>query len=38
VPEPQDNMPDADSAPADPATGPPPAVDVDAIEVPAMPS
>jgi hypothetical protein len=38
VPGPQDNMPDADSAPADPATGPPPAVDVDAIEVPAMPS
>jgi hypothetical protein len=38
VPEPQENMPDAESAPAEPATGVPPAVDVDAIEVPAKPS
>lgn len=38
VPEPQDNMPDPESAPAAPARGPPPAVDVDAIEVPSMPS
>jgi hypothetical protein len=37
-PEPQENMPDAESAPANPATGPPPAVDVAAIEVPAKPS
>jgi hypothetical protein len=34
VPGPQDNMPDADSAPARPATGGPPEIDLDAIEVP----
>jgi Right handed beta helix region len=38
VPEPQENMPDPESAPAAPASGPPRAVDVDAIEVPSMPS
>jgi hypothetical protein len=37
VPEAQENMPDAESAPANPATGMPPAVDLDAIEVPARP-
>jgi Right handed beta helix region len=34
VPGPQDNMPDADTAPARPATGGPPEIDLDAIEVP----
>jgi Right handed beta helix region len=34
VPGPQDNMPDADSAPARPATDGPPEIDLDAIEVP----
>jgi Right handed beta helix region len=34
VPGPQDTMPDADTAPARPATGGPPDVDLDAIEVP----
>jgi nitrous oxidase accessory protein NosD len=38
VPGPQDNMPDADSAPARPATGGPPEIDLDAIEVPERPS
>jgi hypothetical protein len=38
VPEAQENMPDADSAPASPATGMPPSVDLDAIEVPDTPS
>jgi Right handed beta helix region len=38
VPDPQENMPDVESAPANPATGPPPTVDVAAIEVPARPS
>ncbi|HEX6417350.1 MAG TPA: right-handed parallel beta-helix repeat-containing protein [Acidimicrobiales bacterium] len=38
VPEPQENMPDAATAPARPATGMPPAVDLDAIEVPSKPS
>ncbi len=38
VPEPQESMPDAESAPAAPATDVPPAVDLDAIEVPAKPS
>jgi hypothetical protein len=37
VPGPQDNMPDADSAPARPATGGPPEIDLDAIEVPSRP-
>jgi hypothetical protein len=37
VPGPQDNMPDADRAPASPATGGPPEVDLDAIEVPERP-
>jgi Right handed beta helix region len=37
VPGPQDNMPDADSAPARPATGGPPEIDLDAIEVPERP-
>ena len=37
VPEAQENMPDADSAPAAPATGLPPEVDLDAIEVPEHP-
>jgi hypothetical protein len=37
VPEAQENMPDAESAPANPATGMPPAVDLDDIEVPARP-
>jgi nitrous oxidase accessory protein NosD len=36
-PEPQENMPDAETAPADPATGMPPEVDLDAIEVPNRP-
>lgn len=36
VPEPQDNMPDADSAPWEKA-GKPPTIDVDAIEVPEKP-
>jgi Right handed beta helix region len=34
VPEAQENMPDADSAPARPATDGPPEIDLDAIEVP----
>ena len=38
VPEAQDNMPDAESAPARPATDVPPSVDLDAIEVPDKPS
>jgi hypothetical protein len=38
VPDDQENMPDADTAPAAPATGLPPSIDVDAIEVPAKPS
>jgi hypothetical protein len=38
VPGLQDNMPDADSAPARPATGGPPEIDLDAIEVPSRPS
>jgi hypothetical protein len=38
VPGAQDNMPDAGTAPADPATRMPPAVDIDAIEVPDKPS
>jgi Right handed beta helix region len=38
VPGEQENMPDAATAPADPATGMPPSVDVDAIEVPSRPS
>jgi hypothetical protein len=38
VPGPQESMPDADTAPARPATDVPRAVDVDAIEVPAKPS
>ena len=38
VPEAQENMPDADSAPARPATDGPPEIDLDAIEVPARPS
>ena len=38
VPEPQENMPDAESAPARPATGEPPSVDLDAIEVPSKTS
>ena len=38
VPEAQENMPDADSAPARPATDGPPEVDLDAIEVPERPS
>jgi hypothetical protein len=37
-PEPQENMPDAETAPADPAVDMPPSVDVDAIEVPDKPS
>lgn len=37
VPEPQKNMPDAEDAPARPATGMPPEVDLDAIEVPEKP-
>ncbi len=37
VPAPQQNMPDADSAPARPATDQPPDVDLEAIEVPARP-
>ncbi|HET9608074.1 MAG TPA: right-handed parallel beta-helix repeat-containing protein [Acidimicrobiales bacterium] len=37
-PEPQETMPDADTAPARPATGMPPTVDLDAIEVPSRPS
>jgi hypothetical protein len=37
VPEPQETMPDAETAPADPATGRPPSVDVAAIEVPDRP-
>jgi Right handed beta helix region len=36
-PEAQENMPDADTAPANPATGMPPTVDLDAIEVPERP-
>lgn len=38
VPDPRETMPDADTAPANPARGVPPTVDVDAIEVPDMPS
>jgi len=38
VPGPQEQMPDADSAPARPATDGPPDVDLDAIEVPSRPS
>jgi len=38
VPEAQENMPDAESAPAAPATDMPPSVDLDAIEVPDKPS
>jgi hypothetical protein len=38
VPEPQESMPDAESAPAAPATDMPPEVDLEAIEVPAKPS
>jgi hypothetical protein len=38
VPGAQDNMPDAGTAPADPATRMPPAVDIDAIELPDKPS
>lgn len=37
-PEPQESMPDADTAPARPATGMPPTIDLDAIEVPSRPS
>ena len=37
VPEPQENMPDAETAPARPAVGMPPEVDLDAIEVPERP-
>src|SRR5690606_1966188 len=37
VPEPQENMPDAETAPARPAGGPPPAIDLDALAVPARP-
>ena len=37
-PEPQENMPDAETAPAAPAVDMPPSVDVDAIEVPDKPS
>lgn len=37
-PEPQENMPDADTAPARPATDMPPTVDLDAVEVPSRPS
>ena len=37
VPDAQENMPDADSASAAPATGMPPEVDLDAIEVPEHP-
>jgi hypothetical protein len=36
-PEPQDNMPDAEDAPANPATGMPTEIDLDAIEVPQRP-
>jgi hypothetical protein len=36
-PEPQDNMPDAEDAPANPATGVPSDIDLDAIEVPQRP-
>jgi hypothetical protein len=36
-PEPQDNMPDAEGAPANPATGMPPEIDLDAIDVPQRP-
>jgi parallel beta helix pectate lyase-like protein len=38
VPPDQESMPDAESAPANPATGGPPEVDLDAIEVPDKPS
>jgi len=38
VPEAQENMPDAETAPADPAVDMPPSVDLDAIEVPSKPS
>jgi hypothetical protein len=38
VPGPQENMPDADTAPARPATDMPPSIDLDAIEVPDKPS
>ncbi len=38
VPEPQENMPDAETAPARPATDVPYAVDVASIEVPAKPA
>src|SRR5918998_5516446 len=38
VPEAQETMPDAESAPARPATDVPPSVDLDAIEVPDKPS
>jgi hypothetical protein len=38
VPAAQENMPDAETAPANPATGMPPSVDIDAIEVPSRPS
>jgi nitrous oxidase accessory protein NosD len=37
VPEPQENMPDAETAPARPAVGLPPEIDLDAIEVPERP-
>jgi hypothetical protein len=37
-PEPQESMPDADTAPARPATDMPPTVDLDAVEVPSRPS
>jgi hypothetical protein len=36
-PEAQENMPDAETAPAEPATDMPPSVDLDAIEVPERP-
>jgi hypothetical protein len=36
-PEPQDNMPDAENAPANPATSVPSDIDLDAIEVPQRP-
>lgn len=37
VPDDQENMPDAESAPANPASDVPPSVDIDAIEVPDKP-
>jgi hypothetical protein len=38
VPDDQENMPDAETAPARPATDVPGDIDVDAIEVPAKPA